>query len=67
MNVQRVAGVALALGSCWPVWQALVAVRAGDHLGALIGLLLAWVLARAGLELTSSAPGGVLRGPGGDP
>ena len=60
MNLTKAAGLLLGLASCVPVWQGLAAIDRGDHLGALIALFLAWVLARAAVEVTAAARGGAL-------
>lgn len=59
-TVMKAVAAALALLSCVPVWAGLRALEAGDHLGGVLGLLLAWVLARAAVELTAALPGGAL-------
>ena len=60
MNGIKAAGLLLAIGSCVPVWRGLAALDSGDHLSAVLAFFLAWVLARAGVELTTVAQGGAL-------
>ena len=60
IKLTQITAVVLALVSCVPVWAALRALESGDHLGGVLGLLLAWVLARAAVELTAALPGGRL-------
>ena len=55
MTWRHLPGTLCALASCWPVWQAMGALSRSDHLAALIGLGLAWILARTGVELTMLA------------
>ena len=55
-------GWLLAAASCVPVWRGLQALDAGDHFGALLAAFLAWVLARAAVELTLGIKGGALSG-----
>lgn len=58
MRVEQIAGVGLAIGACVPVWRALSALSEGDYLAAGLGVVLAWILARTGVELLAIADRG---------
>ncbi|MCO4759999.1 MAG: hypothetical protein KC502_00725 [Myxococcales bacterium] len=62
MNSMKIVGLILAVLSCVPIGFGLRALDAGDPLGAGLGLAMAWVTARAAVELTAGAQGVALPG-----
>ena len=53
--LQRLVGVLLALAACWPVWRGVAVLAERDYLGCALTLVMAWLLARSGVELIDSA------------
>ena len=58
MNPRSLLGMALAAASCWPIWLGLAALAERDYLACGLGLALAWLMARTGLELLRLQDGG---------
>jgi hypothetical protein len=54
----RVAGALCAVLSFVPIWYGLAAIARSDYFGALLALILAWVLARTGVELAAMGDDG---------
>lgn len=50
--------VCLAVASLWPLWRGLASIDAGDYLGAVLALAMAWLLARTAVELAVAAQRG---------
>lgn len=55
MKARTIIGMALAVGSCWPVYKGLAQLAEKDYLAAFLALALAWLVARTGLELVMMA------------
>ncbi len=64
MSWRHGVGALCAMASCWPIWQAMEALSKSDYLAAGIGLGLAWILGRTGVELTMLADRDAPRVPG---
>ena len=54
-QLQRSLGLLVALAACWPVWRGVAALAERDYLGCTLTLVMAWLLARSGVELIESA------------
>ncbi len=58
MNVLRAAGAACAVFSFAPIWYGLAAIGRSDYFAALLALILAWIVARTGIELAAMGADG---------
>ena len=60
MTLRRALGALMCIASCWSMWRTLEAVSEADALAGLVGFLVTWVIARAGVELTLAREDGAL-------